>query len=180
MEGEKGIIEFGLKRLDEIVSTTGGGIKACDGKTHEDCESCTLGFRGGRVQVYPVPGEVFVGLNKFHETLPKIYELFKEMNLKAGVIGSMVDRRTVMVMPYYIYEEESETSFMEFHRRLEQIAGDVGGRRVGLGLFFSESIENIHGKETIALMRAIKRSVDPDNIMNPGKTLGEVSHGKGK
>jgi glycolate oxidase len=179
LEGEKGIIEFGLKRLDEIVSSSNGGVKACDGKSHEDCESCTLGFRGGRVQVYPVPGEVFVGLNKFEDALPKIYELFKEMDLKAGVIGSMVDRRTVMIMPYYIHEEESETSFMEFHRRLEQIAGDVGGRRVGLGLFFSGSIENIHGKETIALMRAIKTSVDPDNIMNPGKTLGE-SKGKGK
>ncbi len=179
IEGEKGIIDFGLKKMDELIRNSGGAQKTCDGKSHEDCENCTLGFRGGRVQVYPVPGEVFVGLNKFEEILPKIYELFSEMKLKAGVIGSMVDRRTVMIMPYYIHEEESETSFMEFHKRLEQIALEVGGRRVGLGLFFSESIKNIHEKETIALMWAIKRSVDPDNIMNPGKTLGE-SKWKGK
>ncbi len=120
-----------------------------------------------------------MSLTRFQETLPKIYELFEEMNLKAGIIGSMVDRRTVMIMPYYIHEEEAETSFMEFHRKLEKIATDVGGRRVGLGLFFAESLKNIHEKETIELMRAIKRSVDPDNIMNPGKTLGEPPKEKG-
>jgi glycolate oxidase len=172
LEGERGIIQFGLKRLDELIAEAGGAIKTCDGKSHEECEECTLGFRGGKVRVYPVPGEIFVGLNKFQETLPKIYELFNDLNLNAGVIGSMVDRRTVMIMPYYLHDEERDDTFMEFHIRLEKIANDAGGRRVGLGLFFSDSIENIHGEQSVALMRAIKKSIDPDNIMNPGKTLG--------
>jgi glycolate oxidase len=173
LEGERGIIEFGLKRLDELIKDSEGAIKTCDGKSHEECEECTLGFRGGKVRVYPVPGEIFVGLNRFGETIPKIYELLNDMNLKAGVIGSMVDRRSVMIMPYYLHEEEGkEDIFMEFHKRLEKIANEVGGRRVGLGLFFSNSIRNIHSAQGVALMRAIKKSVDPDNIMNPGKTLG--------
>jgi glycolate oxidase len=173
LEGESGIIEFGLQKLNEIIEETGGGIKSCDGKTHKECEECTLGFRGGRIKVYPVPGEIFVSLNRFEETLPRIYELFDDMKLQAGVIGSMVDRRTVMIMPYYLREEEGDSSFMEFHRRLEEIAKDAGGRRVGLGLFFAGSLKNIHDQESIALMRAIKKSVDPHNIMNPGKTLGD-------
>jgi len=172
LEGEKGIIEFGLKRLDELVKDAGGAIKTCDGKSHEECEECTLGFRGGRIRVYPVPGEIFVGLHRFQEVLPKIYDLLNDMNLKAGVIGSMVDRRTVMIMPYYLHEEEKDDTFMEFHKRLEKIANDAGGRRVGLGLFFAGSIENIHSPQSVALMRTIKKSIDPDNIMNPGKTLG--------
>lgn len=173
LEGEKGIIEFGLKKLDNLISDSGGAIKTCDGKSHEQCEDCTLGFRGGRVKVYPVPGEIFVGLLRFEETLPMIYALLNDMDLKAGIIGSMVDRRTVMIMPYYLHEEDGkEDVFLEFHKRLEKIANEVGGRRVGLGLFFASSINNIHSKQGVELMKSIKRSIDPNNIMNPGKTLG--------
>ncbi|MEE9152202.1 MAG: FAD-binding oxidoreductase [Thermoplasmata archaeon] len=170
LEGEKGIIDYGLRKLDEMLTSVEGGMKSCDGKSHEECEECTIEFRGREMRVYPVPGEIFVGLNRFEEAMPKIYGLLNEMKLKAGVIGSMVDRRTVMIMPYYIHEEEERT-FMEFHWRLEKSALEVGGRRVGLGLYFSSCLCNIHDKGSVDLMRAIKQSIDPDNIMNPGKTI---------
>ncbi len=95
------------------------------------------------------------------------------MELHAGVIGSMVDRRTVMIMPYYIHEGEQQRTFMEFHKRLEKTATEVGGRRVGLGLYFSSSLCNIHDKGAIAIMQGIKKSIDPNNIMNPGKTISD-------
>ncbi|UCF07787.1 MAG: FAD-binding oxidoreductase [Thermoplasmata archaeon] len=175
LEGEKGIIERGKLKLDEMLSSAGGGVMRCDGKSHEECEDCTLGFRGKGGNVYPVPGEVFVGLSRFEEVMEGIYRLVDEMGLTSGITGSMVDRRTVMIMPYYIHEKEDETTFMEFHRRLEEVALKAGGRRVGLGLFFSHSIHNIHDEGSVTMMRAIKSSIDPDNIMNPGKTIGEKS-----
>ncbi|UCE73743.1 MAG: FAD-binding oxidoreductase [Methanomassiliicoccales archaeon] len=172
LEGEKGIIDYGLKKLDEEFTSTGGCMKCCDGKSHEECEECTIEFRGSRINVYPVPGEIFVGLNRFEEALSKIYDLFDEMGLQAGVIGSMVDRRTTMIMPYYIQEQKESGTFMEFHRRLGELALSVGGRRVGLGLFFSSSLSHIHDEGSVAVMRAIKRCIDPGNILNPGKTVG--------
>ncbi|UCG69705.1 MAG: FAD-binding oxidoreductase [Thermoplasmata archaeon] len=175
LEGEKGIIDYGLSKLDEMFTTIGGCMKSCDGKSHEECEECTIEFRGREVRVHPVPGEIFVGLNRFAEAMPKIYQLFDDMKLKAAVIGSMVDRRTVMIMPYFLHEKEEEETFMEFHRRLGETAVSLGGRRVGLGLYFSSSLSHIHDEGSIATMQAIKRSVDPDNIMNPGKILGEVN-----
>ncbi len=171
LEGEMGIIQYGLKKLDTILTYHGGGTKACDGKSHEECDECTIEFRGSKMQVYPVPGEIFVGLSRFEEAMTKLYELLDEMKLSAGVIGSMVDRRTVMIMPYFIHEKEEEEVFMDFHRRLEKMAFEVGGRRVGLGLYFSSSLSDIHDKGGITLMKAIKRSIDPDNIMNPGKLI---------
>lgn len=173
LEGEKGIIDYGLKKLDDMLTLVGGGMKACDGKSHEECEQCTIEFRGREVRIYPVPGEIFVGLSRFEEAMPRIYGLLDEMELQGGVIGCMVDRRTVMIMPYYIHEEEEERTFMEFHKRLGGIALGLGGRRVGLGLYFSSSLRHIHDKGSIAIMRAIKKSIDPDNIMNPGKTIGD-------
>jgi glycolate oxidase len=173
LEGEKGIIDYGLSKLDELLGATDGCMKACDGKAHEECEKCTIEFRGRTVRVHPVPGEVFVGLNGFSQAISNIYSLFDEMKLQAGVIGSMVDRRTVMIMPYYIQENEEEEpgKFMEFHWKLGEMANSLGGRRVGLGLFFSSSLDNFHDEGAISAMRTVKKALDPDNILNPGKTV---------
>jgi glycolate oxidase len=113
-----------------------------------------------------------VGLNRFEEAMLKMYGLFDSMKLTAGVIGSMVDRRTVMMMPYYLDEiEEEGGNFMEFHKNLEKTANELDGRRVGLGLYFSSCLSNIHDRGSISLMHAIKNSIDPDNLMNPGKVI---------
>lgn len=172
LEGEKEIIDYGLKKVDEMLKSAGGGMKTCDAREPDECNECTIEFRGRQVAIYPVPGEIFVGIDRFEEIIPKIYELFVDMNLKGGLIGSMVDRRTVMIMPYYLHGEEEEKTFMIFQWQLEKIAREVGGRRVGLGLFFANSLSNIKDAGSVALMQALKKSIDPDNIMNPGKTIG--------
>jgi FAD/FMN-containing dehydrogenase len=61
---------------------------------------------------------------------------------------------------------------MEFHKKLSETAFEVGGRRVGLGLYFSSDLHRIHDSGSVAIMQGIKRAIDPDNIMNPGKTIG--------
>lgn len=180
LEGEKGIIDHGRTKLNDIMSAAGGGLMACDGKSSEECLDCTLGFRGKGGKVFPVPGEIFVPLPRFEETLKGIYGLVGEMGLRAGVTGSMVDRRTVMIMPYYVQEGDKTGDFMEFHSRLETLAHGLGGRRVGLGLYFSSSIRRIHDPGSVALMRAVKSAVDPNNIMNPGKTVGRDESTKGE
>jgi glycolate oxidase len=172
LEGEKEIIDYGLKKVDEMLKSAGGGLKTCDARHPEECNECTIEFRGREVAIYPVPGEIFVGILGFERVIPKIYELFDNMNLKGGLIGSMVDRRTVMIMPYYLHGEEGEKTFLDFQMKLERIACEEGGRRVGLGLFFANSLANIKDAKSIALMQALKESIDPDNIMNPGKTIG--------
>jgi glycolate oxidase len=172
LEGEKEIIDYGLKKVDEMLKSAGGGLKTCDARHPEECNECTIEFRGREVAIYPVPGEIFVGISEFAEIVPKIYALFDSMNLKGGLIGSMVDRRTVMIMPYYLHGEEGDDTFMDFQIQLEKIAVEEGGRRVGLGLFFANSLSNIKEVKTVAVMQALKHSIDPDNIMNPGKTVG--------
>jgi glycolate oxidase len=173
LEGEKEIIDFGKMKLNEL-STSAGGVLSCEHSTTDSCQECTIEFRGRQVSVHPVPGEIFVGLNQFYDTISKIHDLIGEMNLDAQVIGNMVDRRTVMFMPYYIYDKEYSGPFMAFHQRLAKLAFELGGRSVGLGLYFSSNLSKIHDVGSIEIMRAIKKSIDPHNIMNPGKTVAEL------
>ena len=41
----------------------------------------------------------------------------------------------------------------------------------GVGLHKMDFLEQEHGSGAIAVMRAIKHALDPDNIMNPGKIV---------
>jgi glycolate oxidase len=172
LEGDKGIIEYGKQKLDEMLLSL-GGIMHCEDMSDDICADCTLEFGGREVSVYPVPGEIFVGLNRFPETMEKIYKFVDEMKYQAAVIGSMVDRRTVMIMPYYIVEKEEREHFMAFHRNLGNIAVELGGRGVGLGLYFSSNLALMHDPGSIEMMRILKKSLDPENIMNPGKIFGD-------
>ncbi len=171
LEGDKGIIDYGKKKLHEMLVTI-GGILHCENMSEDNCADCTLEFRGHEISVYPVPGEIFVGLNRFPEAMTKINDFFHQKKYQAAIIGSMVDRRTVMIMPYYIYEKDKSGRFMEFHKRLGDIAVGLGGRGVGLGLYFSSNLSLMHDRGSIEIMRALKKSIDPNNIMNPGKIFG--------
>ncbi len=54
---------------------------------------------------------------------------------------------------------------------LDREAGS-GGHGVGIGKIKYLYAE--HG-EAMSLMRAIKKAIDPDNIMNPGKIIGPIN-----
>jgi glycolate oxidase len=173
LEGDKGIIDYGKTKLYEMLTSL-GGIMHCEEMSDDNCADCTLEFRGREVSVHPVPGEIFVGLNQFPETMARIYKFLDEGKYQAAVIGSMVDRRTVMIMPYYISEKEDQRNFMDFHRGLAKIAFELGGRGVGLGLYFSSNLQKMHAPGSVEIMGAIKKSIDPENIMNPGKIFGNI------
>jgi alkyldihydroxyacetonephosphate synthase len=42
----------------------------------------------------------------------------------------------------------------------------------GIGKMFAPWLESSIGKNEFAVYRALKRHFDPDNVMNPGGTLG--------
>jgi glycolate oxidase len=172
LEGEKGIIDYGIEKLKEILSSCHGSL-ACEDRTIGKCEDCSIEFKGRQANIYPVPGEIFIGLKQFENAVTAISNLRDEMKLKVAIIGSMVDRRTVMFMPYYIHEKEEQENFMDFHRRLGGLAFKLGGRGIGLGLYLTSNLNQIHDKGSVSLMKMIKESIDPDNIMNPGKIFGD-------
>ena len=57
-----------------------------------------------------------------------------------------------------------------FHHMVTRPEEELDPAHAGIGLGKIEALERECG-ESIELMRAIKKTIDPQNIMNPGKVL---------
>lgn len=70
--------------------------------------------------------------------------------------------------------ERVEKAFEEIFVKAIELGGTITGEH-GVGVMKAPYLELKAGKEGIAAMKAIKHSLDPNNIMNPGKMFAKDS-----
>ncbi|QHI98425.1 FAD-binding protein [Xylophilus rhododendri] len=98
-----------------------------------------------------------------------------EHGLTAPILGHVGDGNfhcLVLVDPHRPEEAEAAEAFS---RRLIARALRHGGTSTGehgVGLHKMQYLQAEHGEAGVALMRTIKRALDPHNIFNPGKLAG--------
>jgi alkyldihydroxyacetonephosphate synthase len=75
----------------------------------------------------------------------------------------------------FILRPENEEEFFQFRKGAMDKMVEHGGsisHHHGIGRMFAPWMETYLGKEQMEVLRALKRHFDPNNIMNPGGTLG--------
>jgi glycolate oxidase len=68
--------------------------------------------------------------------------------------------------------ERVEMAFAEIFEKAVELGGTITGEH-GVGVMKAPYLELKLGKEGIAVMKAIKQGLDPNNIMNPGKVFAK-------
>ena len=173
LTGSKESVELDEKTLDEIMASSGGKKLPQETADHEWSER-NYEFRVRELGVGAIPGEILVPLDRLNVVLEGIQKLVRQLKMNAPLIGTVADRNTVMLMPYYLTDEHklvASTAAMGFAKRLGDLAFENGGRPVGLGIFFAGNLGKVRGKEGAKLIRDIKKLLDPNGIMNPGKLV---------
>lgn len=173
LTGPKASVDIEEARLDEVMSSVGGKKESKELAAHE-WEERNYEFRLREMGVGAIPGEILVPLDRFEVVVEQMRKLIQQLKLKAPTIGTLVDQNTAMLMPYYLTDEHklvASTAAMGFAKRLGDIAMENGGRPVGLGIFFASNLAKYRGKEGANLIREIKKTIDPNDIMNPGKMV---------
>ena len=173
LTGSKDAVDLEEKGLDEIMTSSGAKKMPSEVAEHEWSER-SYEFRVREMGAGAIPGEIIVPIESFERVLADTKALVKRMKLKGPIIGTVADRNTIMLMPYYLTDDHNffrTTAAMGFAKKLGDIAFENGGRPVGLGLFFAGNLNRYRGKEGAELIRRIKALMDPYGIMNPGKVV---------
>ena len=115
--------------------------------------------------------DVCVPISKITECVKFAEEEVKKFGLRAPMVGHLGDGNFHVLFPYNpkdktIYKKIREFSDLLIDKTLE-LEGTITGEH-GVGLHKKSYLLKEH-PDNIPLMKIIKRSLDPNNIMNPGK-----------
>jgi len=112
-----------------------------------------------------------VPISRLAECIKFTEEKIKEYGLKAPIVGHVGDGNFHCTVLYDPSKKEDHKIIREFSNKLIQktleLEGTITGEH-GIGINKKEYLVAQH-KDNIPLMKIIKKSIDPNNIMNPGK-----------
>jgi D-lactate dehydrogenase (cytochrome) len=109
-----------------------------------------------------------------NETVDELEQLKAEKGIPYGIVGHVGDGNFHVLM-LVDPDKPHERDWVEaLNERLVDRALAMDGTCTGehgVGLHKIDFLVKEHGDATLDVMRAVKRALDPDNIMNPGKIL---------
>ena len=115
--------------------------------------------------------DVCVPISKITECVKFAEEEVKKFGLRAPMVGHLGDGNFHVLFPYdpndkTVYQKIREFSDLLIDKTLE-LEGTITGEH-GVGLHKKSYLLKEH-PDNVPIMKTIKRSLDPNNIMNPGK-----------
>ena len=168
------------QRFGEIATEYGGGpfewaTKAEDRtrlwQARHDVYWASIALRPG---AKGVATDVCVPISRLADCVEETRREIDELGLLSPIAGHVGDGN-FHCMPLVDMDDPDEIARAElFIERLVERALAMGGTCTGehgVGQKKMKYLEAEHGPEALALMRALKRTIDPKNIMNPGKVV---------
>ena len=115
--------------------------------------------------------DVCLPISNITECVNFAEEQTKKLGLRAPMVGHLGDGNFHVILPYDPKEEGTYDKIRDFSDLLIKKTLDLNGTITGehgVGLHKKSYLLQEHG-DCIPLMKCIKRSIDQNNIMNPGK-----------
>ncbi|MBP1932716.1 FAD-binding oxidoreductase [Ammoniphilus resinae] len=177
-DGSKEEVASQVKRITEVISKFTDYVKFSD--EPEECQQLwqarqIVGAATGRLKPggFRVYGgeDICVPLSRLPETLRKIHEIARSYNIVCAIYGHIGDGNlhTSPVINRRDKEEIENAKKMieDIHRLAIEMEGTTTAEH-GVGIVRAQYMEIEHGT-ALEVMKAIKRTLDPNNILNPGK-----------
>lgn len=168
------------ERFGEIAKDLGGGAFEWATRPEErtrlwqarhDVYWASMALRPG---ARGISTDVCVPISRLSECIEATQTDIAESGLIAPIVGHVGDGN-FHVLPLVDMDDAGEVERAgAFVKRLVERALDMEGTCTGehgVGQGKMKYLEKEYGPEALALMRALKRAIDPDNIMNPGKIV---------
>ena len=125
-----------------------------------------------RIQTHFVLEDVTVPMGKIRDLLQGIGEISKRYDLQIATFGHAGDGNLHPQILYDGYDpdqvERLEKAVADLFKLAVELNGTLTGEH-GIGLSKASFMSLEHDAAALDAMRAVKRALDPNNILNPGK-----------
>tara|TARA_A100001388_G_scaffold250377_1_gene211625 strand:- start:1145 stop:2518 length:1374 start_codon:yes stop_codon:yes gene_type:complete len=115
--------------------------------------------------------DVCLPISKITECVNFAEEQTKKFGLRAPMVGHLGDGNFHVLLPFDPEDKEMYKKIRKFNdlliKKSLELNGTITGEH-GIGLHKKEYLLQEH-PDNIPIMKSIKRTIDPNNIMNPGK-----------
>jgi len=176
--GSKAGVAEQAERFGEIAADLGGGpfewaTKAEDRtklwQARHDAYWAVMNLQKGR---NTFATDVCVPISKLAECVTATQEDIKKFELVAPIVGHVGDGNFHVSVLLDMDNASEVARAKKFNERLIERSLSMDGTCTGehgVGQGKRHYLEAEHGKLGLDVMRSLKRAIDPDNIMNPGK-----------
>ena len=127
------------------------------------------------------PGDVTVPISKLSAVIEHAKDLAEEYDLLVPCFGHAGDGNVHYTVLVDLDDPDSRARGKELNRRIVEHAIDLGGTSTGehgIGQGKRGYLVREHGEESVEAMRSVKRALDPNDTLNPGKIFPETADGE--
>ena len=178
-EGTKGEVDAQVAYVKQIVAET-GGVLASDEVASKQIDKYTSQWCGARaITGFEDALTTYVPVEKMPEFYDRLWNhimpKYGTRNLPGEKYSLDVGRYRIMAGRYKIPTGEGGwENYQKLLREIAELATSLGGSISschGVGIEHRDNLELEYSEVALDTMRAIKRTLDPENIMNPGKKI---------
>jgi len=180
VDGDREVLDKHIGIISDICNKQ-GAISVKVARDEKEAEELWVARRAAFASLAKVKPTIIgedctVPRDKIPETVQRIREISQKFNIIIAVLGHAGDGN----LHATILTDERDKEEMErvdkaigeiFHATLE-VGGTLTGEH-GIGRLKSKYLAMETGKEGLNLMKAIKKTLDPNNILNPSQMLGD-------
>lgn len=160
--------------LDDLCSAAGAAeILEADDRVWRLRRSCQESVR--LLSLVSITDDLVVPLDQIASTIKTVMAVGEKYPFKVMTLAHAGDGNLHFVLckgdlPDAVWAEEVERFHDEVYREAYKIGGRLSGEH-GIGMKKLEELAVYTPVNELAVMKQIKRALDPKNILNPGKVL---------
>lgn len=177
VDGDEEVVPRQAEEIAEICRARANGVKAARDQQEADTlwsARRAVGAAFGQLRPNRLGEDIAVPRSRIPEAVERIRDIGIEYDLTVAIFGHAGDGNLHPNLLLDLRDEDETRRTLAAADEIFKVAMELGGvisGEHGIGVLKRDYLAENLDPQALETMRAIKRTIDPQNIMNPGKVI---------